>query len=263
VALSSSFSDGYVDSVSGGSSGKGSLGTGRQTQREIRLPKRGTFTSSRITPETVSINKVSEELNAMAASTDPRQIKQWLDLNKLAKAGGFGNMQEALASASMDPNKGERSWQQYLADRADTFKSLGITFGGGSGGGSGGPFSSTQTVTNVSSPSQSEALADNAYQSNMGRMVRGGEAQQFRQGLNMMERQNPTVSKTSGFADGKGNTTSKTETTGGWDPTTFARDWVRSQEGYTESFAASTFMNLLDRVISQPNKIEDMIAEAG
>lgn len=123
---------------------------------------------------------------------------------------------------------------------------------GGGGGGGGGPFTNTQVVRNISSADEGMGVADAAYQQQMGRRATMDEGEAFTDALNMMERQNPTKSVQSGVTSGR-STSSTSTTTGGFDAARFAEDWVRSQEGYGENFAATTFMELLDKAISQPD----------
>jgi hypothetical protein len=102
--------------------------------------------------------------------------------------------------------------------------------------------------------------ADVAYQSQMGRRATMDEGKAYQQVVNMMERQNPTISTTSGNSSGR-STVSSTTTKGGFDSKRFAEDWVRSQEGYGETYAATTFMQLLDEAISQPDVIRQRMEE--
>lgn len=134
---------------------------------------------------------------------------------------------------------------------------------GGSGSGSGaggGPFTNVQTVRDISSPDEGMTVANTAYESQMGRRATMEEGAAFTQALNMMERQNPTKSVQSGTTSGR-NTTSTSETTGGFSAARFAEDWVRSQEGYGETFAATSFMRLLDEAISRPDVVKQRMEE--
>jgi hypothetical protein len=126
------------------------------------------------------------------------------------------------------------------------------------GSGSGGPYTQVQTSTRLSSPSAARTAANAAFESEIGRMATKDESTQFQQALNLAEQGSPTTSVTSGVSRGR-NTTSSTKTTGGFDAAAFGRDWARSQSDFAESYAAGSFMSLLDRVISQPNAIEQIV----
>lgn len=128
------------------------------------------------------------------------------------------------------------------------------------GGGGGGPFTNVQTIRDISSADEGMTVANAAYESQMGRRATMEEGEAFTQALNMMERQNPTKSVQSGNTSGR-STTSTSTTTGGFSAARFAEDWVRSQEGYGETFAATTFMRLLDEAISRPDVVKQRMEE--
>ena len=128
------------------------------------------------------------------------------------------------------------------------------------GSGSGGPFTNTQTIRDISSADEGMTVANAAYESQMGRRATMEEGESFTQALNMMERQNPTKSVQSGNTSGR-STTSTSTTTGGFSAARFAEDWVRSQEGYGETFAGTTFMRLLDEAISKPDVVKQRMEE--
>lgn len=124
----------------------------------------------------------------------------------------------------------------------------------GSGGGGGGPYRQEQTNISLSSPSRGAAIYDQAARGEIGRMATEEEGQQFTQALNMMERQNPSKSVRTGVSSPGSNTdVSTTTTSGGFDPSLFARDWARSQSDYAENYAAGTFLKILDEVLQRPD----------
>lgn len=132
----------------------------------------------------------------------------------------------------------------------------------GSGSGSGGPYTQVQTSTRLSSPSAARTAANQAFESEIGRMATKEESAQFQQALNIAEQNAPTTSVTHGVTSGR-NTTASTQTTGGFDAAAFGRDWARSQSDFAESYAAGNFMSLLDKVVSQPNAIEQIMKGLG
>lgn len=170
--------------------------------------------------------------------------EQYKALDQLRKAAGYKDWQSALQAASSS----NQPWQDFLVSMAKDSGGYGISAGGGGGG----PYSQTQTQVTLSNASQSAAIIDQAYQQALGRSATEDEAKAFQSALNMMQKDNPTVSTTSGVRSGN-NTTSSTTTKGGFDYTTFARDWARSQDGYAENYAGTTFMSLLDKALSQPD----------
>ena len=119
---------------------------------------------------------------------------------------------------------------------------------GGGGGGGGGISSSMQVATsvNLTDPSSARKLVDDALTNYLGRAATSEEQQAFQKALNMQERQSPTVTQqqsTTRAAGGKAVTTSATETQGGFNPSTFAEEFARGQQGAGEYQAATTYLN--------------------
>lgn len=205
----------------------------------------------------VPIDVILAEINNTRAN-NPNLYNR---LEKLVDANGFSSFQDALEIAAFDTSSGERSWEQFLGVRsqnpvlqADYAKRQG-------GGGSGGPTSSTNTQRTLSSASQAGAVMDATYRNELGRTGTKDEALAFQKALNEQQQKNPTVSRTNGYSDGKGSSTSSTTTTGTFDPTRFAQEYARSQEGYAERFAGINFMKILDDAISNPNIVEQIVGE--
>lgn len=186
----------------------------------------------------------------------------YAQLEKLVDRNGFSSFQDALEIAAFDANSGGRSWEDFLTARADNpvIKNEFLKNQRGSGGG-GGAFSSTNTQRTLSSVSQAGAAMDNSFRAELGRTGTKDEAVAFQKALNEQQSKNPTVSRTSGYSDGSGSSTSSTTTTGTFDPTRFAQEYARSQEGYAERFAGISFMKILDDAISNPNIIERIVGE--
>ena len=209
--------------------------------------------------EQVPIDLILAEINNTRAN-NPNLYNQ---LEKLVDANNFSSFQEALEIAAFDTSSGERSWEQFLGVRAqnpvisaDYAKRI-----GSGGGGSGGPTSSTNTQRTLSSVSQAGSVMDASFRNELGRTGTKDEAVAFQKALNEQQQKNATVSRTTGYSDGKGSSTSNTTTTGTFDPTRFAQEYARSQEGYAERFAGQSFMKILDDAISDPNIIERIVAE--
>lgn len=120
--------------------------------------------------------------------------------------------------------------------------------GGGGGGGGGGISESMQVATsvNLTDPSSARKLVDDALTNYLGRAATSEEQKAFQKALNMQERQSPTVTtqraKTTA-SGGKAMTVSSTETEGGFNPSTFAEEFARGQQGAGEYQAATTYLN--------------------
>ena len=99
-------------------------------------------------------------------------------------------------------------------------------------------------------------MLDQAFTQYLGRTATDEEVATWQELLNQAQRQNPTVTRS---VPGGGVT--NVTTTGGFEPTRFAREYAQSQEGYAERYAALNFMNSLDRVLSGGGNALDEFAE--
>lgn len=179
-------------------------------------------------------------------------------LSKLVVKNGFSNFEDALNIASYDQGKDGRSWEEFLSARAEN-PAIKAAYDKKQGGGSGGAYSQTNTQRTLSNVTQAGAYMDNAFKSELGRTGSKEEAAAFQKALNEQQSKNATVSRTSGYSNGKGSSSSNTVTTGGFDPTRFAQEYARSQEGYAERYAGISFMKILDDAISNPNSIDKIV----
>jgi hypothetical protein len=179
----------------------------------------------------------------------------WQKASRALKSLGYKTNSQMLSAL----NRGIDYTQNPEAATEDPFTWITAQEARDSGGsGSSGPYTQVQTSTNISSPSRARTTANAAFESEIGRMATKEESTQFQQALNLAEQGSPTTSVTNGVSRGR-NTTSSTKTTGGFDAAAFGRDWARSQSDFAESYAAGSFMGLLDKVISQPNAIEQIM----
>jgi len=204
----------------------------------------------------VTLETVANEIERIAAN-NPKAYGQ---IEDLVEAAGFTSVSAALKAAALDDNKDSRSWGEYLVGRSKNPYIQKMLNDGRGSGGSGGAYSSRNTSTRLSSETEAGTVADQNFQSYLGRTASNDEARDFQKALNERERKSPTVTNTSGYSDGRGGGYSNSVSTGGFDPSRFAREYAMSQEGYAERFAGMTFMNILDKAIADPNAIDDLIA---
>lgn len=80
------------------------------------------------------------------------------------------------------------------------------------------------------------------------------EKKSFLEALNAAAAKEPSIYEGS-TTTAPGKTSSKGMQTTGFDPSQFARDWIRSQSNYAESFVAKDFIDVLSRIIQSPAKI--------
>lgn len=209
------------------------------------------FRGETVTPNYYRVDDViqgimQEEYNS------PGTLQELLDE---AENAGFTSLEEALTAASMDDMKETRDYRQYWAERAQNpyIQEL-VAERRRDGRGGGGP-STTRSVS-LSSESQAAAMLDQAFTSYLGRTATDEEVSTWQELLNEAQRANPTVNR---VVPGGGVT--NVTTSGGFDPTRFAREYAQSQEGYAERYAALNFMNSLDRVLSGSRNALDEFAE--
>ena len=114
---------------------------------------------------------------------------------------------------------------------------------GGSGGGGGSQaFTNVQTSIDLTNEGQARRIVNNALTGALGREASSAETRAFMKALNMNERENPTVTTTKGVASA-GGTTSSSTSEGGFDSLDFADRFAKSQEGYAEYQAATTYLD--------------------
>jgi hypothetical protein len=135
----------------------------------------------------------------------------------------------------------------YAAEIARTNAANGLDAGGKAlSGGSGGVSSSVQKSVRLTDPSTARGLIDQALGNFLGRAADPQEQKAFLKALNVQERQNPTVTRQTTVSGG-GSSSSTSSTVGGFNPSTFAKEYAAGQEGAGEFQAATS---LLDTFIS-------------
>ena len=207
-------------------------------------------------PNLVPASALYTRLDEMYAAGQVEQVSQLIDL---VKAAGFTSWKAAVDAAALDPEKGSRPIEDYLKWHA-SLPGVQALMAKKSNAGSGyGPFSQTDTSIDLSSESQAAAIADQVWQQELGRRASESEIKAFQKALDAAQRQDPSVTQQSGTRAPHSSTTTTTRT-GGFDPTRFATDFAQSRPDYAETYAATSFMSLLDRAISNPNAVDQAIA---
>ena len=170
--------------------------------------------------------RTQEELLEEMRNRMAQQPEEYDELDELLLDTRFNSWEEFFDSASRQ----NTPWREYLTFRA------GLGEGRGRGGGGGGPTSSV-TLTNEA---VAGAQLDATFTQYLGRTASDDEVQTYQKLLNAQERANP-LRRTNG---------ANNVTSGGFDPTRFAREYAQSQEGYAERFAAVNFMSALDKALA-------------
>jgi hypothetical protein len=127
-------------------------------------------------------------------------------------------------------------------DILDQWRKGGLPSSVNSDGGGGGPYSSTNRVVSLSDEGTARRLLSGALTTYLGRTATDDENAMFLKALNVQERQNPSITKTTGNTSGR-NTTQSQTVTGGMDKNDFAERFAKSQEGYAEYQAATTYLD--------------------
>lgn len=189
------------------------------------------------------------------------RVQDFQDLADLVKKAGFTSWSQAVSAASMDPKKDTRSWEDYFRWRASDPDIQAWLKINGSGSGSGGVTNSRTVSTDESSRSEAGAILDANFQSQLGRTASKQEIIDFQQALNEQQRKNPSISQST-TSSGKGSSSTRTSTSGGFDYTRFARQYAQSQPDFQDRYAAITFMDILDSALSDPNSIDALVKGA-
>jgi hypothetical protein len=238
----------------GGTGSSPAVGTGKWTYQQVYQTGAPTGTVTQKSPVYQSIDDLKNLPADLYANGD---IAGYKDLMELVKNSGFTSWTQALESASMDREKSNRSWEEYLRWHA----SLPGVKEFAQSQGSGGPTSYTNTSVNKSSLTEAGRIADENFKSELGRGASADEVAAFQKALNEQQAANPTVQQQ--YNSGGKNQSIRSTTSGGFDYTRFAREYAQSQEGYAERYAGQTFMKILDAAIGNPNALDRMVSGNG
>jgi hypothetical protein len=122
----------------------------------------------------------------------------------------------------------------------------------------GGPTATKNIIQNISNRGDAKATLNNAYQQTLGRMASDKEVEAFQKALNALESKNPSV--TAGMTSSDGSSSTYTgKSTGGFNAATFAADWAMSRPDYAETFAATTFMDVVENLINSGPSVQGKV----
>lgn len=172
----------------------------------------------------------------------------------IAKAYRRGLEASAYANANMDMRvTAIDATAQLLADDASNGLAPDGSQVSGSGGRGGGGYSGPVTTmqrtrsVNLTDPMSARKLVDDALSSYLGRRANADEQERFLQTLNKAERRAPTVTSqvSTTTPGGPAMTTVESEvmSSGGFNPTVFAEEFARGQQGAGEYQAATTYLD--------------------
>jgi hypothetical protein len=121
-------------------------------------------------------------------------------------------------------------------------------------------------ITEYSGSSAAQQISDE-MERRLGRRATQAEIDAYTINLNQASKKEPSIyegTTTTAAPKGKntlGSTTSVGKQTTGFDPTMFARNFAMAQPDYAESFAANTFLGLVEKLLKDPNAIGQVIGD--
>ena len=125
----------------------------------------------------------------------------------------------------------------------------------GGGSGSGGAFSNVNRVISLTDEGTARQVLNRALTQYLGREASDMENKMFLKALNVQEKQNPTTTTTKGYTDGSRNTTQSQTVEGGFSRDDFATRFARSQEGYAEYQAATTYLDAFINALESDSRV--------
>jgi len=123
----------------------------------------------------------------------------------------------------------------WLAKRTNRTDQTATTGTGGSGSGSA---TATSKVVNLTNPSTARGLIDNALAQYLGRRPDEQEYAAFQTALNQAQKKNPQIQTTT-----KSGGTTSSVVQGGLEPTQFAQEYARGQQGVAEVASATSLLD--------------------
>jgi hypothetical protein len=170
-----------------------------------------------------------------------------------------------------DPSWQDKVWEKAIQVSANSFaygnqkitpidafkmiaSDMAQSSGGGRGGGAGGggysgPVTTETTSTSVSltDPGTARGLVNKSLSDYLGREATSAEQEKFLTALNSAERRSPTVTRqtstTTPGGAGRNTVTQDVESSGGFNPSTFAQEYAAGQEGAAEFQAATSLLD--------------------
>ena len=117
---------------------------------------------------------------------------------------------------------------------------------------------SKSSITTQFTPSSAGADYTTASKAELGREASKKEMKSYTSAVNQRAKAEPTVSDITTTKTGDVSSSKGMQGTG-FDPSLFARDFARSQSDYAENYAASSFLDLIEQSLTDPNRIGQVI----
>lgn len=169
---------------------------------------------------------------------------------KLALRAGFSDDIDTVTGLYFNAIKWASQPEKYANKMTVLDYFLGLPPSGNQGVGT---TTSTQVNRRTYSESESAAVLNDTFRQTLGREATGEEIAAYMKAVNKMFAAEPstTTSTTTTTREGA-NTRSSTGSTskGGFDPTQFTLDYARARPEYAETYAATSFMSVLDNMVN-------------
>lgn len=163
--------------------------------------------------------------------------------------------QAAVNEAAVRQAAGERiTVEEVLQGWTKNGLPDGLKRGGGGGGGGSRSFVNVDTRIDLTNEGEARRIVNNALTGALGREATKAESRAFMKALNMYEKENPTVTTSKGVSSA-GGTTSTTTQEGGFDSIDFADRYAKSQEGYAEYQAATTYLDAFIGALESDSRV--------
>lgn len=173
----------------------------------------------------------------------------------VAASGGKTKIFDKVYLAAVDKAALEQKAGKDVTvyDVLDQWRKGGLPSGMSSNGG-GGSYSTVNRVVSLTDEGTARRLLNTALTGYLGRSATDDENRAFLKALNVQERENPSITKTTGYSSGR-NTTQEQMVTGGMDKNDFADRFAKSQQGYAEYQAATTYLDAFIGALKDTSRV--------
>ena len=201
----------------------------------------------------------------------PDEAKSWFTFSKTRtgiEKKTYDGFIADLAAKGIAKSKAQAVWN----DAVNWTQTLGSTSGrpldylavmdpadykGGAGSEYGTKKQTQKQVTEYSKSGASQQIRDTMKQE-LGREATAEETALYTKAVNAAAKKEPSTYTGVTTTTPGGSSTTSTQSTG-FDPTLFAQNFARSIPNYAETFAAKEFVSLIDQVLTDPNRIGQVV----
>lgn len=219
--------------------------SGKRSPSDVEAKRWFKFVGAKAKKGTQARKYYDDFINALKNAGVPQKYWQsvWddaIDWTQTYGSGSDGKPIKFLSSFDSNYYKDESSTKQYGTTK-----------------------SQQSTVTEYSKSAAARDITS-AYSSELGREAGANEIDAYQTAANKAAKGEPAVyTSTTTTAPGKGGVISTSKSTAvsktGFDPTRFAVEYARSNPDFAENYAVKNFINLIDKALSNPNRIGQVV----